>query len=54
MAKEQNKKVNTTQPKKDQNPGEDTFEKDNNTNVAATPKSKLTSDPSPDDKKAGA
>jgi hypothetical protein len=42
MAKQQEKKVNTTQPKKDQNPNEDTYEKDNNTNVAATPKSSLT------------
>jgi len=42
MAKEQQMKVNNTQPEKDKNPGEDTFEKDNNTNVAATPKSTLT------------
>ena len=50
MKKQQEKKANTTQPKKDQNPDEDTFEKDNNTNVAATPKSTLTSDPSPEEK----
>jgi hypothetical protein len=42
MAMEPNKKVNTTQPKKDQHPNEDTFEQDNNTNLAATPKNDLT------------
>jgi hypothetical protein len=36
MTKDNKKAVNTTQPEKDKNAGEDTYEKDNNTNVAAT------------------
>jgi hypothetical protein len=53
MAKQQEKQVNTTQPEKDRDPHEDTYEKDNNTNVAATPKSTLTtSEPPPEDKKS--
>lgn len=42
MITQQNQKGNKTQPAKDRHPEEDTFEQDNNTNVAAMPKSDLT------------
>ena len=53
MTKDNKKAVNATQPEKDKKPDEDTYEKDNNTNVAATPRSSLTTEESPEPENHG-